>query len=65
MTDGWIVPAGDRDALAAQLRWCVAHPDESRAAGRAAQAAAARWPWSAYRKQVAETIQDKWLEQRA
>ena len=64
MQDGWIVPAGDPAALAAQLRWCVAHPAAVREAGQAARAAATRWPWPAYRQAVATNIAQKWREHR-
>ncbi len=47
--NGLIVPAGDVDALAEAMDWCITHPHELQAMRRAAMKAAARWQWSDYR----------------
>jgi len=43
--DGWIVPAGDIDALVETLRYCAANRDQVRRVGQAARARAERWTW--------------------
>ena len=43
--DGWIVPAGDVDALVETLRYCAANRDRVRRAGASARARAERWTW--------------------
>jgi glycosyltransferase involved in cell wall biosynthesis len=59
---GFIIPAGDADALAEQMRWCVAHRDRVTEIGANAAAAAARWQWSDYRAAFAGTI-DRCLDE--
>jgi glycosyltransferase involved in cell wall biosynthesis len=43
--DGWLVPAGDVDALAERLRACAAERDRLFEVGQAARARAERWTW--------------------
>ena len=47
--NGFIVPAGDAEALAEALEWCVTHRSELNAMRRAALETAARWQWHDYR----------------
>jgi len=56
--NGWIVPAGDANALTERMAWCAAHPDEVRAM-RSAARAAVRWDWTDYRREVAKLICDR------
>jgi glycosyltransferase involved in cell wall biosynthesis len=43
--DGWIIPAGDVDALVDKLRFCAANRDHVRRVGLSARARAERWTW--------------------
>ncbi|NEO67677.1 MAG: glycosyltransferase family 4 protein, partial [Moorea sp. SIO4G2] len=56
--NGLIIPAGDADALADALEWCVSHRAELRAMGQAALETAANWQWSDYRRLLIENLQD-------
>jgi glycosyltransferase involved in cell wall biosynthesis len=53
---GWIVPAEDVDALAAQMQWCVGHPDRVANMQDAATRAAQDHTWTAYREQVTDVL---------
>jgi glycosyltransferase involved in cell wall biosynthesis len=53
---GWVVPAADADALAAQMRWCVEHPEQVAAMQKPAVTAAQNYTWTAYRQRVADVI---------
>lgn len=46
--NGFLVPAGDSDALEAKMRWCLQNRDRLPAMGRAARATAERLTWEAY-----------------
>jgi hypothetical protein len=48
------------DILAQQMKWCVAHPDEVALFGDAARQKASQWQWPQYKKELAETIFNKW-----
>lgn len=54
--NGLITAAGDSQALAATLQWCLEHRKELRAMRRGAQATAAAWQWSDYRKALIEAL---------
>jgi glycosyltransferase involved in cell wall biosynthesis len=47
-SNGWIVPAGDAAALAAQMAWCAGHAPAVRAMRAACRASAAAATWPAY-----------------
>ena len=53
---GFVVPAGDTDALAQRLRWCATNRESLREIGSAAQRAAASWQWHHYRGALADTL---------
>src|SRR5262249_32477458 len=54
--DGWIVPAGDGEALARQMAWCVAHRDAVRGMREACRAAAAAATWPAYYRRSTDLL---------
>ena len=56
--NGWVVPVGDVAALAAQLEWCILHPNELREMRGAARASAERRSWNAYYEEVAHVISE-------
>lgn len=43
--NGWLVPAGDADALAGRLRWCAANRDRLPHMGEISRQRAASWTW--------------------
>lgn len=55
---GWVLPAGDVEALASRMQWCLDHPGDLYAMREAAQAAAERRPWSLFRTELVDTIGD-------
>lgn len=56
--NGLIIPAGDADALAAALEWCLTHRQELKAMRQAALETAASWQWSDYRRVLIENLAD-------
>jgi glycosyltransferase involved in cell wall biosynthesis len=54
--NGWTVPAENVDALAAQMRWCVEHPEEVAAMQEPAAEAAQAYTWTAYRERVVRCL---------
>jgi glycosyltransferase involved in cell wall biosynthesis len=54
--NGLLVPPADVGSLAAALQWCVAHRDALRAMRPAAQATAAAWQWTDYRRALASAV---------
>jgi glycosyltransferase involved in cell wall biosynthesis len=54
--NGWTVPAENVDALAAQMRWCVKHPEEVAAMQKPAAEAAQVYTWTAYRERVVRCL---------
>lgn len=54
--NGLLVPAGDADALAAAMEWCLDHPDAVREMGRRARTTAAGWQWPDYRAALARVV---------
>lgn len=54
---GWIVPAGDREALGNCLAWCVAHRGTLRDMRDNARATAERYTWSRFREHLRQTLQ--------
>jgi glycosyltransferase involved in cell wall biosynthesis len=53
---GFVLPAGDVQALCAQMRWCVEHSEELLSIGARAIEAATRWQWSDYQRALCSTI---------
>lgn len=49
--NGFLVPAGDSDALAERMEWCMSHPREIEWMRREALETARRWDWAAFRKE--------------
>ncbi|UBF28984.1 glycosyltransferase family 4 protein [Kovacikia minuta CCNUW1] len=56
--NGLIIPAGDADALADALVWCLSHRQELKAMRQAALETAAKWQWSDYRQALIENLLD-------
>lgn len=56
--NGFIVPAGDVEALAKTLEWCITHRQELKAMRKAALETAASWQWSDYRRALIESLHD-------
>lgn len=56
--NGLIIPAGDVDALAEALEWCLTHRQELKAMRQAALETAANWQWSDYRRTLIERLLD-------
>lgn len=56
--NGLIIPAGDVDALAEALEWCLTHRQELKAMRQAALDTAASWQWSDYRRTLIEKLVD-------
>jgi glycosyltransferase involved in cell wall biosynthesis len=50
--NGWIVPAGDVDALAKRMSWCVQHRDALGKMREKARLSAEQFSWSAYHKRL-------------
>ena len=53
---GWIVPAGDVQALEERIEWCVDNIDKVRSMSTHARLAAEQAGWSAYRKRIYEIL---------
>jgi hypothetical protein len=53
---GWVVPAGDADALAQRMLWCAGHAAEVRAMRDACRLAAEGAAWPAYHERLAELV---------
>lgn len=66
--NGWIIPAGDADALAARMAWCVRNPEAVRSMRPAARAAAETRSWDVYGQEIVDlilrVITEKCLEHR-
>jgi len=54
--NGWVVPAEDPQALAEQMQWCIAHPEQVAAMQEPANAAAQEYTWSAYRRRAVRHV---------
>lgn len=54
--NGFVIPAGDEDALAEIMAWIVDHPREVFEMRRTALAGAARWTWSDYRARLIDSL---------
>jgi glycosyltransferase involved in cell wall biosynthesis len=66
--NGWIIPAGDENALTERMAWCATNPRAVRAMSAAARASAEAHDWHAYRgKAVAavRTFLDEWTLRNA
>src|SRR5262249_42953043 len=56
--NGLIVPAGNTQALAEALEWCLSHRRELKAMRQAALETAARWQWCDFREALAHNVTD-------
>ena len=56
--NGLIIPAGDAEALAEALEWCIRNRQQLKAMGEAALETAANWQWSDYRHALVENLRD-------
>jgi glycosyltransferase involved in cell wall biosynthesis len=54
--EGFIVPVRDTESLASRLEWAYTHRDELREMRSAARKLAEKYPWSAFRKGIVETL---------
>ena len=61
--NGFIIPAGQEEALVKQMQWCVRNKHLLNAIGGAAWEKAASWQWADYRKSVSQMVQQK-IQQR-
>jgi len=60
--NGWIIAAGDLQALINQMKWCVNHRQALKSFGIKAQQSATKWQWSDYRKKLNTVVYDKWIQ---
>lgn len=56
--NGLIVPAGDAEALAGALEWCVGNREALARMGAQARRTAMTWQWSDYRAALAATVKE-------
>jgi glycosyltransferase involved in cell wall biosynthesis len=56
--NGLIVPAGNAEALAEAMNWCLTHPQELQSMREAARETAAYWQWSDFRKALVTNLMD-------
>lgn len=56
--NGLIVPAGNAEALAEALAWCLNHRQELKRMGQAALETAANWQWSDYRRAIVDNLEN-------
>jgi glycosyltransferase involved in cell wall biosynthesis len=56
--NGLIIPAGDAEALAEALEWCVKHRTELKAMRRTAVDTASSWQWSDYRLALSRHVRE-------
>jgi glycosyltransferase involved in cell wall biosynthesis len=54
--NGLIIPAGNVQALAAALEWCITHRSELRSMRQAALETAKNWQWSDYRHRLIQQL---------
>lgn len=54
--NGLIIPAGDADAIARALEWCLDHRDRLAAMRAASLQTARNWQWSDYRRGLIEAV---------
>jgi glycosyltransferase involved in cell wall biosynthesis len=54
--NGLIIPAGNSEAVAQVVQWCLDHRNELAAMRESALATAARWQWSDYRRALAAAL---------
>jgi glycosyltransferase involved in cell wall biosynthesis len=55
--NGLLIRAGDRDAIAEAISWCLDHRVELRSMREAARSTAERWQWSDYRRALAAELE--------
>jgi glycosyltransferase involved in cell wall biosynthesis len=58
--NGWLIPAGDVNALAAQMKRCVENRENVTSCGEVAKVKAAEWQWPQYRQKLTETVFNEW-----
>jgi glycosyltransferase involved in cell wall biosynthesis len=56
LQNGMLVPAGDVEALAAQMIWCMQNPDQLKIMGTKATESAQSYPWSMFRKKLLDEV---------
>ncbi len=56
--NGLIIPAGNAEALASALEWCINNRQQLKVMRKAALETAANWQWSDYRHALVENLQD-------
>lgn len=60
--DGWVISAGDEEALENIMSECVQHKYDLIAMGLRAREKAMRWQWSDYRRSIAQNVLNKMEE---
>jgi glycosyltransferase involved in cell wall biosynthesis len=56
--NGLIIPAGNAEALAEALAWCIDNRQQLKTMRKAALKTAANWQWSDYRRALIDNLQD-------
>lgn len=56
--NGLLLPAGNAEAIATAVHWCLDHRGELAAMRESALATAAGWQWSDYRRALADVLRD-------
>jgi len=56
--NGWVIPAGDVEALARHMQWCEENREKVRLMKTAAVDTAQEYTWCAYRERVRGVVQD-------
>lgn len=54
--NGFLIEAGNIQALTSQMKWCFEHPEATRLIGIKAMETAATYPWKTYRKNLVEAV---------
>ncbi len=57
--NGLLIRAGDADAIAGAIEWCISHRGELRAMREQALETAARWQWSDYRRMLTDVLRSE------
>jgi glycosyltransferase involved in cell wall biosynthesis len=56
--NGLVIPAGDVEALAEALEWCLTHRTELRQMRQAALDTARRWQWCDFRRSLSQALRE-------
>ena len=59
--NGFVIPAGDTQALVERIEWLAQHPDELARMGKAAEQTAREFTWERYEQAIADLLRRKLL----